>query len=218
MWSRPEAERSGCILSSRKCEWSRIQPDTWVKYHSGCYVYVTTNNRYNCQQYQHTYYQESSLWYYVLYQVRVYCSSHTLMHNSHAVPPSHIILHTFSLEFVFLSPKKWYLNLFLSGCTSNSSGPRRGSFSCAAASLTGEPLSSSSIRRLKTSVNLFMLLFHASRALEETADVVKGHWNSFKIISKSLHTIKLYYHCTRSASHCTYNKYYDAFSLTKSAY
>ncbi len=136
-----------------------------------------------------TYYQESSL---LCICVPGACLLlHTSLHNSRAVPPSHIILHTFSLEFVFLSPKKWYLNLFLSGCTSNSSGPRRGSFSCAAASLTGKPLSSSSIRRLKTSVNLFMLLFHASRALEETADVVKGHWNSFKIISKSLHTIKL---------------------------
>ena len=46
--------------------------------------------------------------------------------------------------------------------------------------------SSSCKRRLKSSVNRFLCLSHASMAWEESAEVENGHFSSFRMEEKSL--------------------------------
>lgn len=106
---------------------------------------------------------------------------------------THIIFNllTFSLEFVFLSPEKWYLNLFLSGERSNSSGRTIGSpklvFLNPSRGVFDDHLVSSSFNnRLKSFMNFFSCFFQISACLEETAEDTNGHLISFKINEKSL--------------------------------
>lgn len=98
---------------------------------------------------------------------------------------------TFSLEFVFLLPEKWYLNLFLSGERSNSSGRTTGSprvvFLNPSRGVFDDALVSSSFNnKEKSFVNFFSSFFQVSVCLEETAEDTNGHLISFKTDEKSL--------------------------------
>ena len=101
-----------------------------------------------------------------------------------------LLHHTFSFELVFLSPEKWYLNRFLSGAKSSSSGRMIGSpklvFLNPSRGLPDEFFSSSFTKRPKSLVNFFSCFLQISVWFEDTADDTNGHFISLKTDEKSL--------------------------------
>ena len=102
------------------------------------------------------------------------------------------LIFTFSFEFVFLSPEKWYLNLFLRGERSSSRGRTSGSLNPTLLNpfkgvLDDASTSSSSfINILKSFENFFSCFFQISACLEEIDDDTNGHLISFRTAEKSL--------------------------------